>query len=135
MVIYLFHLFFWGSGQSYIVFLPFILSLFIVLLFDPIRTKVQAVIDKLFFRGKYDYQKLLKDISWEMSSLLKFDQIKNLILETIATALQVIHVCLLIDDGEQDAFRVYSHAPELMGEGCQAAIHRSHPMVTFLEKY
>ena len=135
MVIYLFHLFFWGSGQSYIVFLPFILSLFMVLLFDPIRTKVQAVIDKLFFRGKYDYQKLLKDISWEMSSLLKFDQIKNLILETIATALQVIHVCLLIDDGEQDAFRVYSHAVELMGERCQAAIHRSHPMVTFLEKY
>ncbi|MCX5841573.1 MAG: ATP-binding protein, partial [Deltaproteobacteria bacterium] len=117
------------------VFLPFILSLFMVLLFDPIRTKVQAVIDKLFFRGKYDYQQLLKDISWEMSSLLKFDQIKNLLLETIATALQVIHVCLLIDDGEQDAFRVYSHAPEFMGERCQSAIHRSHPMVTFLEEY
>lgn len=134
-MIYLFHLFFWGSGQSTSIFLPLVLALFMVLLFDPIRKKVQAVIDQIFFRGKYDYQQLLKNISGEMASLLKLDQIRHLLLETIDRALQVVHVCLLIDEGRQGAFRVYSNTAALTDEKCHSVIHRNHPAVAFLEEY
>ncbi|MBI4632576.1 MAG: GAF domain-containing protein [Deltaproteobacteria bacterium] len=100
LIIYFLNAVFMGSGYGGSVLVPFALALLMVLLFNPARERVQVVIDRLFFRGKYDYQKLLRDVSGKMTSLLRFDDIKNLLLSSISEALQVNRVCLLIYGGE-----------------------------------
>ena len=128
-IIYLFNAFFMRSGHNNSVILPFILALLIVLLFNPIKEKVQDFIDNLFFRGKYDYQKTLREISGKMTSLLKFDEITNLLLHSISGALQVSNVGFLVYDDEKGHFQSYSqHSDLLNGMG------KNHSMVTFLEK-
>lgn len=129
LIIYLFNVLFMWSGYSNPVVLSFFLALLIVLLFNPIRIKVQEFIDKLFFRGKYDYQKTLKEISRKMTSLLKFDEITKLLLDSISEALQVNHVALLIYNDEKDFFQSYLYQGKL-----SKGIEKSHPIVTFLEK-
>lgn len=133
-LIALFNTLFWEAGQRHPLLLPIFLALLMVLLFDPIRKKVQAFIDRLFFRGRYDYHQLLKEISGEMTSLLRLDQIRQMLLEAIDQALQVTHVCLLLYDGERDRFQSFAnrHAPE---ETCAVTMSRAHPAVAYLRAH
>jgi two-component system NtrC family sensor kinase len=131
-IIALFNTLFWDSGQKYSLVLPVFLALLMILLFDPIRKKVQTFIDQLFFRGRYDYHQLLKSISGEMASLLKFDQIKILLLESINAALQVTQLCLLID-GEQGQFQPYANRDGVADKQCRIAVDLAHPVVALLE--
>lgn len=53
-----------------------------VLIFQPVRDKVQRGVDRLFFRGEYRYQKRIDDLSAEnqklFRSLLQADKMKSL---------------------------------------------------------
>ncbi len=131
-IIYFVNSFLVVPGRSTVV-LPLLLALFMVLLFNPMKEAVQKFIDNLFFRGKYDYQRLLKDISRELTSLLKIDQIRELLLNTLAAALQVDQVSLLLYDSSQGRFRVHARGGAgSVGDGA-ALFDRAHPLVDFLE--
>jgi len=134
-LIALFNTVFWDTGQKHPLILPVFLALLMTLLFDPLRKKVQAFIDRLFFRGRYDYHQLLKDISGEMSSLLKFDQIRNLLLESIYAALQVTQVCLFVYDDGHDRFQNVTNRDESAAGKCDILMTRTHPAVAFMEAY
>ena len=134
LIIYLFNAVFMMSNFKEYLLLPLVLALLIVLLFNPLHQKVQRLIDKFFFRGRYDYQKLLKDISGAMASLLKFDQIKELLLKSISQALQVTHVCLIVFDDNKGYIQLFSNAREnIIGED-QNLLDKKHPIIAFLEK-
>ena len=105
LVISLFHTFFFTAGSDSFV-LSLILVLIIVLLFNPLRERVQRLIDRLFFRGCYDYRELLREISGRLASLLSLTQIREMLIGAIAEALQVERVILII--AEEGDYRIYS---------------------------
>jgi len=82
------------TGESHPVLLPLLLALFMVVLFNPVREKVRFFIDRLFFRGKYDYQRLLKEVSGQMTRLLRIDELMNLLLTTVEASLKPTHARL-----------------------------------------
>jgi len=95
LVISLFHTFFFTtSGNSFV--LSLILVLIFVLLFNPLRERVQGLIDRLFFRGRYDYRELLREISGRLASLLSLPQIREMLIYAITESLQVERVTLVI---------------------------------------
>lgn len=72
--------------SSYVRFNP-ILAVFLVvfasvLVFQPIRDRVQNIVDRLFFMGEYRYQKTINDLSVENKklfySLLRADKLASL---------------------------------------------------------
>jgi two-component system NtrC family sensor kinase len=133
-IIYLFNALFMGSPYHKSLVLPFVLAVLIVLLFNPIRERVQVFIDTLFFRGKYDYKRILKDISGELASLRKFGQIRLLLLQSISEALQVTCSYLILYDNDRDCFLKYTAVDEHSdGEGMNT-LDRNHPIVAFLEE-
>jgi two-component system NtrC family sensor kinase len=77
-------------------------------LFNPIRTKVQGLVDNLFFRGRYDYHKTLMDMSNFMTSLLRLDEIVTYLLDSISSTLKVRSVSLLISGKEKGNPKSYS---------------------------
>lgn len=131
VIIYLFNSFFLAASGG-AVLIPFVLALFMVFMFNPLKEKVRAFIDNLFFRGKYDYQELLKEISGKLTSLLKLHQIRELLLTSISSALQVNSVCLLLYDNPAAYFFLYSGG-EADIAGRQIFDH-AHPLAPFLEK-
>ncbi len=66
---------------------------------------MQSLIDRLFFRGRYDYRELLREISGRLASLLSLPQIRELLIGAITEALQVERVTLIIAEG--GVFRLY----------------------------
>ena len=133
-VIYLFHASFMLSDDDSSLILPLVLAALIVLLFNPLRVKVQGWIDNLFFRGKYNYQKLLREISGAMAALLKFEQIKDLILQSVSAALQVTHVSLIVYVDNKGYFQLFSDDAELSKETDKDLFDEMHPIVAFFEK-
>jgi sigma-B regulation protein RsbU (phosphoserine phosphatase) len=58
---------------------PLVFILAVVFLFNPIRNRVQKLIDRVFYRLEYDYQEIVGKISETMRSLLNLEDIgKNL---------------------------------------------------------
>ena len=55
-------------GQSDNQTLSIIAFLIIAFMFDPVKQKIQAGVDKLFYRERYDYQKALLEFSRELPS-------------------------------------------------------------------
>jgi two-component system NtrC family sensor kinase len=106
LVIFLFHTFFFttGGGDSFV--LSLILALIIVLLFNPLREWVQGLMDRLFFRGRYDYRELLREISGRLALLLSLPKIRELIIGAIKEAMQVERLALIMAEG--GVFRLYN---------------------------
>jgi two-component system NtrC family sensor kinase len=137
LIIYIFNALFMGSEYSRSYIFPFFFALLIVLIFNPLKQKVQVFIDRLFFRGKYDYQQILKEVSGEMASLMKFDQIKDLILNTVSSTLQVAGLSLLICDWPENGARLYSKDLEhnrYVESADSGLIHQNHPLVAYFER-
>ena len=134
LIIYLFNAFFmeYGDNKNSLT-LPFVLALMMVLLFNPLRERIKTFIDNLFYRGKYDYQKLLKEISQEMTSLLRFHQIEDLLLRSIAAALQVTNVGLLIYN--KGHFQLCANGDRSLCGSGQSLTPDTHPIVRFLTEY
>ena len=133
-VIYLFHASLVLAEEEVSLILPLALAALIVLLFNPLRERVQRWIDNLFFRGKYNYQKILKEISGAMASLLKFEQIKDLIIRSVSEALQVTHVFLIVYADNKGYFQLFSDGAKLANEPDKDLFNETHPIVVFLEK-
>ena len=127
LIIFLFHsLFLSGGGDPFA--LSLILALVIVLLFNPLRGWVQRLIDRLFFRGRYDYRQLLREISGRMASLLSLSQIRELLIGAITDALQVEKAILVMAEG--DGFRLYD---EQTADG--AGVELPHREIASLSGY
>jgi serine phosphatase RsbU (regulator of sigma subunit) len=60
---------------------PLIFILAVVFLFNPIRNRIQKLIDRVFYRLEYDYQETVQRISEALRSLLHLDQIGKSILD------------------------------------------------------
>jgi two-component system NtrC family sensor kinase len=100
IVIFLFHTLVVSSGGADSFALSLVLALIIVLLFNPLRERVQRIIERLFFRGRYDYRQILREISGRMATLLSLPQIRGLLIDEITEALQVESVALvMVEEG------------------------------------
>ena len=101
LVIYLFNLCFIEFGNANSLMLPLILAAVIVLLFNPLKNKVQQLVDNLFFRGKYNYEETLREISGVMTSLLRLEHIAEYVQTSVLSALNVTTVALHVFDDEE----------------------------------
>jgi len=58
---------------------PALFTLAVVLLFDPLRTFLQGVVDRVFFRTNYDGAQVLEAVGAELASALTREQIARLV--------------------------------------------------------
>ena len=106
LVIWLFQILFLGAGGGPAIALSLVLALIIVLLFNPLRGLVQRLIDRLFFRGRYNYRQFLREISGRLAGLLNQGQIRGELIASLGAALQVEGVSLVLATG--DAYRLFT---------------------------
>ncbi|MFC1595900.1 ATP-binding protein [Candidatus Margulisiibacteriota bacterium] len=61
----------------------------LTIVFKPLQEYIQRVIDKIFFRHKYDYQQTLKDISEKLRTVIMLDDLVNLLLKTVPKTIKI----------------------------------------------
>lgn len=80
----------------------FALAVGVVLLFDPLRRRMQAPVDRIFFRERGDFTRAIREMSEAVRGELSLDRIKRLLTErvTAVTAASGAWLCLPTGDGD-----------------------------------
>lgn len=85
-----------------------ILAAFVITLtFQPIRTRIENILDKIFLRNKYDYQEALAQFTRSLVSVLDLRELVDLIV-SISGILGAKHLAFLLLDEEIGRFKVRS---------------------------
>ncbi|HJQ74901.1 MAG TPA: GAF domain-containing protein, partial [Gaiellaceae bacterium] len=68
----------------------------LLLVFDPLRTWLQAFVDRVFFRTRYDGAQVLAGVGAELAAALQQDRIATLVCECVDTAIPNAGTRLLV---------------------------------------
>lgn len=85
-----------------------ILSAFLVLVLNPLRGRIQRILDNAFFRKTYDYNKTISDLSDAMTSILNINEIANKIIKTITETMLIGSASLLLFDRSTNNYKTHS---------------------------
>jgi hypothetical protein len=61
---------------------PIVFTVIIILIFNPLRNRIQSLVDRLFFRKEYDYGEIVEKVGDAMTSLLELPLILKRLVQT-----------------------------------------------------
>lgn len=79
-------------------YFPLFFFIMVSVVFGPVKTQIQNLVDLYFFKGRYEYRKTIKKLSQTISAVLDIGQIADLLVETISNSMQVSHCCMYVSD-------------------------------------
>ncbi len=77
-------------------------------LFQPLRHRIQTIIDRRFYRRKYDAAKTVADFSTTLRQEVDLDQLREHLVAVVEETIQPAHISLWLRPPEHDGNR---HAP------------------------
>jgi hypothetical protein len=84
-------------------FLAFIIvPLAIAALFQPLRRRIQKIIDRRFYRRKYDAARILADFSVTLRNEMDLSQLREQLVEVVQETMQPAHVSLWLRKPDQE---------------------------------
>lgn len=120
-------------------------TLIIAALFQPFRKRLQAFIDRLFFREKIDFRQAFTDFSLEIRTIIDLTELLKVLLERVTNLLHIQHGAVyLYEDGnfklsasikldKEDATNLPLNAAGLQRlRNSSAVINPSHPVFPIL---
>ena len=95
-----------GNRPGLAIFNTFIASLLILLLYEPIKMKVQDRANRIFLRESYNLQNILSTLSRKMARVLTVDELLSLVINTIKEFPRVTHASIYIFDEREVVFKL-----------------------------
>ena len=85
----------------------YLVSIMVLILFffSVIRSRIQKIIDRIYYRVEYDYQDAIRNISDKMRSLMKLDEIGESMIDTIKNTIFIDSGCVMLLDTENHCFK------------------------------
>jgi sigma-B regulation protein RsbU (phosphoserine phosphatase) len=113
---------------------PILFTLGVILVFNPLRDRIQALVDRVFFRKEYDYGEVIDKIGGAITSLMDLGQILKRLTQTFIEDMFIntTSVMLLRTDGS--AYQVYLADGEKRRDIEKIEINRNDPLVEIIEK-
>ena len=65
-------------------------------LFGPIKKWIEILIDKLFYKDRYDYRQMIQSLSTSLHSVKDFTDVSRLLVGTIVQTLNLVGGCLFV---------------------------------------
>lgn len=81
-------------------------SVLLVAVLNPVKSRIQNIIDLTFFRRKYDYRNTIEEISYAMTSLLNLNEIIDRLLNTVEQTMFSSPVYVILFDRDSELYRV-----------------------------
>src|SRR5262245_23257403 len=78
---------------------PVLFGLGVLCVLNPLRACVQHMLDRTFFRTRYDFRQTIQALSQDLTALLDLDEIAQRLVTTVTRALNVASAALYLDNG------------------------------------
>lgn len=75
-------------------------TLLIAAIFNPLRTRIQGLIDRRFYRSRYDAVRALNQLSLEMAQRVELTELSQSVINIVQDSLQPAHVALWVRSSE-----------------------------------
>jgi len=89
---------------------PILMAVFIVVIiivFDPLRNRLQLGVDQVFFSQPMALDRLLQEYNRELTTAVKADQVADILLKYISTGIPDATPYLYLPDGQMGCYRSY----------------------------
>jgi putative nucleotidyltransferase with HDIG domain len=108
----------------------FVVAVITALLAEPLRVRAQAIIDRMFFREKYDSTQMLRTLSGSVATILDIYKITAMILDEVCSTLHIPMAAFYLRDQITGRFQLTTQ------HGLEGAknieFRQGHPMVLWL---
>jgi len=112
---------------------PIVFTLVVILIFNPLRDRIQSLVDRIFFRKEYDYGKIVDKISAAVTSLMDLGQILKSLTQTFIDDMFINTSSIMLLSPDGSAYQVYLADGENYKEVEQVVIPRDDPIVEIIE--
>src|SRR3990170_4415372 len=96
-------------GTPTVVTISTVAFLIVAAVFQPIQSRVQRVVDKWFFRGRYDHLHGLELFTRETKNIVDLKQLSDSLLSMIGQGMESRRVYLLLPSTQSGDFETYSY--------------------------
>jgi sigma-B regulation protein RsbU (phosphoserine phosphatase) len=92
-----------GTGRTV---LSFAVVFAAALLFVPVRDRIQAFVDRSFYRKRYSYRRTLRKFSNALATMLERDELVGLLVNRLPAVLDVERATLFVRSSKDDSLRL-----------------------------
>jgi len=112
---------------------PILFTLGVILVFNPLRDRIQSMVDRIFFRKEYDYGAVIDKISGAITSLLDLGQVLKRLTQTFLEDMFVNTASIMLLHPASAEYRVYLADGEGKQEVEGKAFRSSQPLIKIIE--
>jgi sigma-B regulation protein RsbU (phosphoserine phosphatase) len=113
---------------------PIVFTLGVILVFNPLRDRIQALVDRLFFRKEYDYGAIIDKIGSAITSLMDLGQILKRLTRTFIDDMFINTTSVMLLSADGSTYQVYLADGENNQDVEKIAIKRDEPLIEIIEK-
>ena len=127
LIVVVFH-----TSSSTQIYISLIVAVLTAMVAQPLMYQAQQWMDRLFFREKYDATQMLQRLSQSAASMIKLDDLTNMILKEVTDTIHIEKAAFFLKNDTSGVFRLTAH----VGIDNRAAnfFPRDHPIMNWLEK-
>jgi len=98
----------------------------------PIYDWAHQIIDRLFYRERYDYLKALEQFSYQAQSVLNLEELSSKMVQLVLGAIRTKSACFLLQDEEKSGFMA-AYCYGLSNKPSGVVIRNDSPIVKWLQ--
>ena len=107
----------------------------VVLFFNPIHNKLQVIIDRLFYRKKYDYKEPVRRLLNDLTFVFEFEAIIEKLLQILTDIMFIENIMFFFHDPNEEAYQPYSYNKEMIRDARKLAVPSSSNLIEFMRVY
>jgi serine phosphatase RsbU (regulator of sigma subunit) len=112
---------------------PILFTLAVVLVFNPLRNRIQDLVDRIFFRKEYDSGEIIERIGGAMTTLLDLGQVISRLIQTFIEDMFINTTSVMLLNPASAEYRVYLAAGERKQEVEGKFFKSSGPLMQIIE--
>jgi HD-GYP domain-containing protein (c-di-GMP phosphodiesterase class II) len=121
----------YSGAQLFLISL--VVAIITALIAEPIRLWAQSIIDRMFFREKYDATRMLQNLSSSVASVLDLYQITGMILEEVCSTLHIPTAAFFLREESGSRFQLTTQIGHDTIQ--QIEFRQGHPVVLWLSSH
>ncbi len=84
-------------------------ALVVLLLFDPVRAKVEDQITQFFFRERYDFEQAATSIRHQLAHVLELDDLTRVLVDGLERSRRITHAAVYLVEEEMRGYTLVGH--------------------------